>query len=196
MRGGISTAKTCDFIAAKKACGYRILTYIGNITDNKNQIELVKLMAQLKDEKVVAILAGREVDEGRVRRYIIENKLEEQVVLVGFCTEMGSIWEYADLNIFFSKNDGFGLSVIEGFMHGVPSIMMDDLDATEDVTIEYGIRLVSRKDRNLLNDVLNMTSIEWNRKKIMEEAEIFSKEHMIQGYLHVLKKFEFTENRS
>lgn len=55
------------------------------------------------------------------------------MVLAGFCSEMDSIWVNTDLNIFLSKNDGFGLSVIESFVRGVPSVMYDDLDAVRDV---------------------------------------------------------------
>ena len=128
--GYTSVAKTCDYLAIQMMLGYRILTYVGNISENKNQIELVKLMSEL--EGCIAVLAGREMDKGQVRQYVLDNGLKN-VILAGFCSEMDSIWVNTDFNIFLSKNDGFGLSVIEGYMRGVPSVMYDDLDAAEDV---------------------------------------------------------------
>lgn len=109
MRRYASIAKTCDFLAIQKKLGYRILSYVGNITENKKQIELVQLMLELRDKKVIAVLAGREADEGQVRKYIVDHDLSEPVILVGFCAEMDSIWENTDLNVFLSKNDGLPL---------------------------------------------------------------------------------------
>ncbi len=79
MGGYTLVAKTCDFITIQRMLEYKILAYIGNITENKNQIELVKIMQELKDEKITAILAGCEVDEGQVRNYVIKNDLSNSV---------------------------------------------------------------------------------------------------------------------
>lgn len=183
--GYTSIAKTCDFLAIKRMLGYRVFAYIGNITENKNQIELVKIMPNLKDEKIIAILAGREVDDGQVRQYIIENRIEN-VILAGFCSEMDSIWCNIDLNVFLSKNDGFGLSIIEGYLRGVPSVMYDDLDAVEDLRIE-GLYAISRDSKALYNSLLEIKD-KWNSKIILQQASRFSIEQMSANYVMLYKK--------
>lgn len=184
--GTVSLAKTFDYLKMSRLTGYKVLAYVGNITDNKNQIALLKLMPNLKAKKIVVILAGREADEGRVRRFIIDNGLENDVILAGFCTEMGSVWQNTNLNVFLSKNDGFGLSIIEGFMHGVPSVMINDLDAAEDVHVEYGIGYIDRDDRKAILCIEEMVAADWDSIRIMKNAEIFSDEFVMKKYKQVL----------
>ena len=181
--GAMSIAKTFDYLAIQRKLGYRVLSSIGNITDNKNQIELVTLMNELKNEKLIAVLVGREMDGGQVKEYVIGNGLEN-VILAGFCSEMDSIWINTDINVFLSKNDGFGLSVIEGCMRGVPSIMYDDLDAAEDMK-GSGVLLITR-DVVLLRESIKSDYKE-NSGAIIHHAYRFSRRGMCMDYLNAYR---------
>lgn len=183
----MSIAKTCDFLATQRLLGYKVLSYIGNISDNKNQIELVRLMPNFKKEKMLAVLAGREMDDGLIRKYVIENGLSESVILAGFCSEMDSIWINTDLNILLSKNDGFGLSIIEGYMRGVPSMMYDDLDAVDDV-LDYGLYTLHRDSSALLNQILMIEKNTSDTKIIMKESFRYSLKQMRCSYIAAYKK--------
>lgn len=183
----MSIAKTCDFLAIQKILGYKILSYVGNITDNKNQVELIRLMPKLKNEKIITILAGREADEGKIRKYIIDHSISDSVILGGFCSEMDSIWINADLNIFLSKNDGFGLSIIEGYMRGVPSMMYDDLDAVDDV-LDYGLYTLHRDSSALLHQILMKEKSANDTKIIMKESYRYSLKQMRRNYTAAYKK--------
>ncbi len=153
--GYMSIAKTCDYLAIQRKLGYKVISYVGNITDNKNQIELVRQMPKMMGMKVLAVLAGREVDNRNVRNFINYNRLSDIVILTGFCSEMDSVWSNVDLNVFLSKNDGFGLSIIEGYMRGVPSLMYDDLDAVADVKSDE-LFLITRNDRQLTTAIVSI----------------------------------------
>ena len=181
--GAMSLAKTIDYLAIQRLLGYKILAYVGNITDNKNQIELVRLMPELEKEKCISVLVGREMDGGKVRSYVLENKIAN-VILAGFCSEMDSIWINIDLNVFISKNDGFGLSIIEGYMRGVPSVMNQDLDAYEDVVCDDA--LVSTRignSKKVIEAIEVALSNEWCRNKIINGAVAFSVGEMARLYL-------------
>lgn len=180
--GYTSIAKTCDYLAVQRMLGYKVLSYIGNFTDNKNQIELVRLMPELKDKKILAVLVGREMDEGRVRQYVLENEIED-VVLAGFCSEMDSIWMNTDLNVFLSKNDGFGLPIIEGYMRGISSVMYDDLDAVEDV--READLIVIQRDTEELCKVLAAANEKKKEKHLMRRALQYSIDQMRRNYFAV-----------
>lgn len=159
---------------------------VGNISDNKNQIQAVRVMEGLND--AVLILLGRECDGGIVRKYIIDNKLEKKVILSGFCDDVNPVWLEADINLFLSKNDGFGLSVIEGFMRGVPCVMFDDLDAFDDVKVAAGIKPIrSRENTMVVKQILEALSCEWDIEAIRNEAMSYSIERMEERYLKVLR---------
>lgn len=185
----MSIAKTCDYLAIQRKLGYKILSYVGNITDNKNQIELVRQMSEFIGMKVLAVLAGREVDGGNVRNYIIGNNLGDEVVLAGFCSEMDSVWANIDLNIFLSKNDGFGLSIIEGYMRGVPSLMYDDLDAVADVQSDE-LFLINRNDRQLTTSIINILNIvnQSNTSIILDDFAKYSMNQMRREYITEYEK--------
>lgn len=182
-RGGvISIAKTCDYLTIQRILGYRVLAYIGNISDNKNQIELVRFMSELGNKKILAVLVGREMDGGKARKYTIENGLDN-VVLAGFCSEMDSIWMNIDLNVFLSKNDGFGLSIIEGYMRGVPSLMNRDLDAYEDVICDDALVATGiGNSKKVIEAIEAALSNEWRRNKIINGAVAFSVGEMSRLY--------------
>ena len=182
-------AKTCDYLAIQSLLGYSILSYIGNITDNKNQFELIEAMPELKKRKIVAVLAGREVDEGKVRNYLIKNNLSDSIVLAGFCLEMDSIWENVDLNVFLSKNDGFGLSIIEGYMRGIPSLMFDDLDANEDVRGK-GLYLINRSENELVASIIKAldTVDQYTVRDIISNSIKYSLNGMTKEYMTIYEQ--------
>ena len=181
--GYISIAKTCDFLSIKRRQGYKIISYVGNISDNKNQIELVNQMPNLIDLKAIVILAGREADGGKVRKLVIDN-YDENVILTGFCSEMDSIWVNVDLNILLSKNDGFGLSIIEGYMRGVPSIMRMSLDAYNDVS---GVGTYGINDNYDLKSIIKEMNKNYDFKCLIESSKRFSLRYMKDRYIETYR---------
>lgn len=179
----ISIAKTCDFLTVKRRQGYKILSYVGNISDNKNQIELVNQMSNLIDLKAIAVLAGREADAGKVRKLVINN-YDENVILTGFCSEMDSIWMNVDINILLSKNDGFGLSVIEGYMRGIPSIMRQSLDAYNDVN---GVGTYGLIDNDDLKSFIKGMNKYYDFNNLIDSSKRFSLKYMKDRYIEIYK---------
>jgi glycosyltransferase involved in cell wall biosynthesis len=182
-------SKSIDFIKIQKELGYSVLSFVGNISDNKNQMELVRLMEKIKGEKVIAVLVGREMDENRVRRYVFDNGLSDRVFLLGFCSEMDSIWESTDLNVFFSKNDGFGLPVIEGYMRGIPAVMNNELDAYQDVGIESALIGASLgKTEQEYESIHNALQSNFDREQIMRHGSRYSLREIAKQYLSCYKE--------
>ena len=183
----VPIAKTIDYIAVQRKLGYRVLSYVGNITENKNQIQLVELMEDLKSEKVIALLLGREMDGGNVRKTVLEKKIQDYVVLAGFCAEMDSIWCNTDFNVLLSKNEGFGLSIIEGYMRGIPSIVNCHMDAYEDIGYKEASVGV-QPELDAIDGIHMAMHAIWNKKKIEECGRKHSDAEMSEKYLKVYKK--------
>lgn len=179
-------SKTIDFLIIQKILGYKVISYIGNLTDNKNQIELVKAMPVLKNEKVLSVLLGREMDGGKVRQYVLDNDLQDTVIIAGFCTEMDSIWSIANLNVLLSINDGFGLSIIEAFSHGVPTVASENLDAIQDLYDERAMLTLSdRNNTELAQSIKKGLKKQWNQNWILEYSKRFSLSNMRDKYIRI-----------
>ncbi len=176
---------TFNYLEYSKNNGKRILYYVGNITKNKNQIQAVEMFRNNKEfQNSILVLWGREVDGGEVRKKIIEYKLERRIILGGFNNEMNCFWKICDLNLFFSMNDGFGLPIIEGYMHGIPCVTFEDLDATEDLF--YPEAMIKVKDRNvdaITNAVKVALNKSWNQEEIVKIGTLFSIETMAKTYI-------------
>lgn len=177
---------TYAYLQYSKKNGNKILFFVGNITKNKNQMQAVEILKNTKVFKnTLLVLWGREVDNGEVRRKIVEYQLHKNVILGGFNDQMDIFWKFCDINLFLSLNDGFGLPIVEGYMHGVPCVTFEDLDATQD--LYYPEAMLKVKDRSI-ESVANAlrTSLDknWNHEEIAEIGNMFSIDSMSEKYVN------------
>lgn len=177
---------TYAYLQYSKKNGKKILFFVGNITKNKNQMQAVEILKNTKVFKnTLLVLWGREVDNGEVRRKNVEYQLHKNVILGGFNDQMDIFWKFCDINLFLSLNDGFGLPIVEGYMHGVPCVTFEDLDATQD--LYYPEAMLKVKDRSI-ESVANAlrTSLDknWNHEEIAEIGNMFSIDSMSEKYVN------------
>lgn len=177
---------TYAYLQYSKKNGKKILFFVGNITKNKNQMQAVEILKNTKVFKnTLLVLWGGEVDNGEVRRKIVEYQLHKNVILGGFNDQMDIFWKFCDINLFLSLNDGFGLPIVEGYMHGVPCVTFEDLDATQD--LYYPEAMLKVKDRSI-ESVANAlrTSLDknWNHEEIAEIGNMFSIDSMSEKYVN------------
>ena len=177
---------TYAYLQYSKKNGKKILFFVGNITKNKNQMQAVEILKNTKVFKnTLLVLWGREVDNGEVRKKIAEYQLHKNVILGGFNDQMDIFWKFCDVNLFLSLNDGFGLPIVEGYMHGVPCVTFEDLDATQD--LYYPEAMLKVKDRSI-ESVANAlrTSLDknWNHEEIAEIGNMFSIDNMSEKYVN------------
>ncbi|WP_026491155.1 glycosyltransferase family 4 protein [Butyrivibrio sp. XPD2002] len=180
-------SRTIDYIKIMRHFGYKVLCYVGNITDNKNQLSLAEVLNDIQEEKIIAVFAGGEGDGNRLRRKLVDNNLYSKAILAGFCTEMESIWENVDLNVFISKNDGFGLAIIEGYKCGIPCVINKNLDAFSDLFDEKCCVSTSLVPEEIVTAIDSGLIRIWDRDFIREYSKKFSLENMACNYVSILK---------
>lgn len=177
---------TYAYLQYSKKNGKKILFFVGNITKNKNQMQAVEILKNTKVFKnTLLVLWGREVDNGEVRRKIVEYQLHKNVILGGFNDQMDIFWKFCDINLFLSLNDGFGLPIVEGYMHGVPCVTFEDLDATQD--LYYPEAMLKVKDRSIesaANALRTSLDKNWNHEEIAEIGNMFSIDSMSEKYVN------------
>ena len=135
---------------------------------------MIEALRKNENNNLIAIIFGGENDNGIVRNRIIEYQLANQIILAGYCECINDYWQYADLNVLFSINDGFGLSIIEGYMNGVPSIIFADLDAVEDLYYTDAMLIIKNRDIDSIISIINAAlNKSWDREKIMRIGSEF-----------------------
>lgn len=174
----------------------KIFISIGNITQNKNQVQIVRAFNLLPDKtknKSALFIIGNDTLFGEVQREIVKLGLGKKVFCCGFVpkSEMYKYFEIADINVLASKYDGFGISIIESLVYGIPSVTFNDLDAVEDFYSEDSIILVNqRSDQALAEGMNDAVNKKWDKNKIKNLSSEFDFEQLNYNYKLVYKKAE------
>lgn len=181
---------TYAYLQYSKKNGKKILFFVGNITKNKNQMQAVEILKNTKVfENILLVLWGREVDNGEVRKKIVDYQLHKNVILGGFNDRMDIFWKFCDVNLFLSLNDGFGLPIVEGYMHGVPCVTFEDLDATQDLYYPEAMLKVKDRSNESVTDTLKIAlDKNWRYEEIIEIGNMFSIDIMSEKYVNWYKE--------
>lgn len=181
---------TYAYLQYSKKNGKKILFFVGNITKNKNQMQAVEILKNTKVfENILLVFWGREVDNGEVRKKIAEYQLHKNVILGGFNDRMDIFWKFCDVNLFLSLNDGFGLPIVEGYMHGVPCVTFEDLDATQDLYYPEAMLKVKDRSNESVTDTLKIAlDKNWKYEEIIEIGNMFSIDIMSEKYVNWYKE--------
>lgn len=172
----------------------KILLCVGNIGKRKNQIQIVNAFARLpetKKQELVVLFLGGDTTNGRLNQTISNFGLETSLITCGNIPRdiVHAYYSQADYNIVASISEGFGLSMIEGFVYGLPTITFSDLDAVPDLYNDDVMILVDeRTDETLAEGISKMIDIKWNRDLIKIHAKRFSLDEMAVKYVDLMKK--------
>lgn len=167
----------------------KIVLVIGSLCERKNQSQVVKaieLIPREQRKKLCVFFLGRDMTDGLIQREIEKSGTEDTIKVIGFVpqTELSSYYEQADLNIVASIDEGFGLSIIEGFIHGVPTLCFSDLDAVDDLYDEQAMLLCDDRDVKAFSDsILLGIEKKWDKEKIINHGEKFSLDKMSERYI-------------
>lgn len=186
-----------ELILKNKKSGKKIIYYVGNISENKNQLQLVSAMKRINEKTPsILVLFGKEADGGVVRNYVEKNNLQNCVVFAGFRDNMNQYWNLTDLNVLISRCEGFGLSIIEGYSHGVPSVIPNDLDATEDLFFPEATLLCRDRSNDELVLAINKALIRiWDHEQIKSISQKFEMRNIAEQYDLLYEKVTGIRNK-
>lgn len=170
-----------------------LFVYVGNISLRKNQIQVARsyLLLPEQQRKHIKILFVGQNNENGLADFISDNHLSDFLVCTGNIpkTDIHNFYIAADATIMSSFSEGFGLSIIEGFVYGKPNVTFADLAAVPDLYHEKAMVLVKeRSDIALADGMLKTMSNNWDATWITRYAENFSFEVMAKRYLKVYQK--------
>jgi glycosyltransferase involved in cell wall biosynthesis len=115
--------------------GERILLYLGSLEPRKNPLFLLELVAGLLSagRKVRLVLCGIGPLLEQLRQRIFSMGLQQQVFLVGSVPETIKVDYYnlADVFVFPSEMEGFGLVLAEAMSCGKPVVAFDNSSISE-----------------------------------------------------------------
>lgn len=172
----------------------KIALCVGNFSENKNQMQVARAYSKINEidrMRFVILFIGNPSADSKVQSFINESKLNNDLIICGAIPKntMSNYYAMADFTILGSIQEGFGLSIIEGFVYGLPSLTFEDLDAIDDIYDEKAmITLKVRDDKTFAGGMVDMIDKDWNKDFILNYAQKFSLEKMAQTYIYMYKK--------
>lgn len=129
----------------------RVVCIAARIHPDKNQLELVKALAQMKKQaklshKTLLFGAYKETDAyfRLIKKFIADNKLENEIEFPGFIADPFSIVGPGDVFVRTSKHESLGRAITEAMKLGLITIAADIPDSKE--AFELGGGVVYKSD--------------------------------------------------
>ncbi len=146
-----------EHLARKYNLSFPFILYVGRIQARKNLPRLVEAYARLRKQGLDAklVLVGKkDWQSGQLLEKIKELKLEDSVIFPGFVPfdDLPIFYNAAEVFVFPSFFEGFGLPVVESMASGIPTITSFG-SSLEEVAGD-GALLIDPSDTDSITDAL------------------------------------------
>lgn len=170
-----------------------MFAFVGNVSANKNQFQVARAWRLLLDDlrsKCKVLFVGRYKENDELVKYIRDNHFENNLILCGMQPKnrVSAFYQACDATILTSMTEGFGLSIIEGFVYGKPNVTFSNLPATEDLYDENAMILAKgRSDEDLADAMAKVMRSSFNKDYICSYSQKFSFEKMAEKYCKLFR---------
>ena len=172
-----------------------IVLYIGNISLNKNQRQMVDSFPLLNSnirEKTYVLFIGRPGSgEDDILELIKFSPFKDHLICCGEVDKFYVPFYYKEASavVLLSISEGFGLSLVEGMSFGVPCMAFTDLDAFEDIYNPCAmVGIPSRTNHDVAKALENLLGKDWNKDEIEQYSKKFNRKTMVSNYMMVFRK--------
>ncbi len=171
----------------------KIILYVGNISVNKNQQQLVRAFSLINEDlrlNTYVLFLGRYVENDSIVELINNTKFSDHLILCGNINreDVPSFYSQAYGVVLLSIAEGFGLSLIEGMHFGLPCMTFTDLDAFDDIyNPEVAVAVKDREDRSVAEGLDKLLMNQWNKKAIIDYSRNFDSNEMARRYIAFYK---------
>lgn len=101
-----------------------VLSIIGELNDNKNQIQLIKALEEINADynNIKCLIIGYGENQVYLENYIKEHNLDKNIFMLGYRTDIPELLNITDVVVSMSKREGLPKNLIEAMSVGRPII--------------------------------------------------------------------------
>ncbi len=103
----------------------RYILSVGTIETRKNQLALVKAYQELYPQDIKLMLVGKATAyKKRIQDFIVRHRLESRIIILPHvpCAHLPVFYQGAELFVYPSVYEGFGIPIVEALHSGVPVV--------------------------------------------------------------------------
>lgn len=134
----------------------RIVLNVGRLTDDKQQEKLLRIWSRCtRPDGWQLWIVGDGENRGKLENLIAELHLRDCVRMIPATKDIQSIYKQASLFAFTSRNEGFGMVLLEAMSFGIPCISFDCPSGPRDI-VQTGKNgaLIQPDDEQAFRDAL------------------------------------------
>lgn len=173
------------------------LLIAGHVCKTKGQEEAIKAIEYLRNKGINNLelqIAGDGVIKEQLEKYVIENKLEDNVKFLGFRNDLDEIRKQINIYLMCSQNEAFGRVTVEAMMSKNLVIGSNTGGTVELITHKNNGFLYKQGDYKDLADKIEYAIKNWDKcEKVIENAYVdamnnYSIQRCANEVLEVYKK--------
>lgn len=184
------------YVREKYSLPEQYILYVGTMQPRKNVPALICAFSSVaaKIPDIHLVIAGKR--RGHNHDPLVEESLEQstakdRVIFPGYIDheDLSTVYQMAQLFVFPTFYEGFGMPILEAMSFGVP-VIASDIDPHREVAGDDAVIFYSPKDVDSLRDVIYNSLIDpirlgHLREVSVERARLFSWERSAKKLLHV-----------
>jgi len=162
-----------------------VIGIVGRIQENKGQWMVIEALSKLKDKNIKALIIGHTMDDTylqSLKNGVKEYEIEDKIIFTGFTKEVNEHFHLCDVSILATRNETFGLVVVEAMMNEVVVIATRKGGPVEIIEDEKDGLFFDRTAENLYKKILYLFE---NRDKVKNMAKL--------AKIKALEKFEYSK---
>lgn len=169
----------------------RFILNVGTIENRKNLLNIVKAV---KDTEIPLVVVGKKTKYfEKVKKYILKNNISEQIFFLEKITmpELATLYKMADIFVYPSEFEGFGIPVIEALFSGTP-VITSNLSSLPEAGGNNSLYVNPKSVEDIRAKILFLWNNEAERKrraeKGLEYAQNFTDEKIANDLMQVYKE--------
>lgn len=162
--------RDCMRTALGISAGAVVLIYVAELSVNKNQSALIKMMKILREQmpNAVLLLVGPDRNGGRYQAIAKGIAVESYVKFLGWRDDVPQLLAAADYALASSKSEGLGLNLVEAMAAGLPVIAFVNRGHKEIITDQVDGFLIEEDNIQKMAE----TILRLNRNNVLKTAII------------------------
>ena len=150
-----------------------VLLSVGELHKRKNHQLVISALGKLQNKNIYYVIVGEGKLKDSYNKMIKQYKLQSNILLLGFRTDIDELCKMADCFVHPSVREGFGIAPMEAMAAGLPlisSFINGIKDYTEDGKTGYCIN--PKSEKQMMDAILGM----YKNKKFMENCGLYNAE--------------------
>ena len=132
-----------------------ILLMVGELNQNKNQIVVLKALAQLENKNIKLLIAGNGPNRQFLHEQVKLLNLENRVQFLGYTRQIGRYYKLSDVFVLSSMREGLPCAVMEAMVSGLPIICSNIRGCRDLVEEEKGGYLCAPQSATEFKNAIN-----------------------------------------